>query len=272
MVFLPSKNFGYFYTNSPQSSIVQFDKQGNFHELTDCSPASSLIHGKVLRTDKSQDHLFINQGKSIRILFNLSQRTYQFEGNLKQFDNAEIDDFRIIKNNGVLSACSNMQLYYHEVDPNRGSRLVCKVDIGIPINERITSLAVDRFENHIAVATELNDELTNLIFFEIQSDKMIEFSDEMNFYYDEQTFKRQFNYIRDMSLELVDNGRPIIAAFQFAGDRHLMPFSFTDGKIIRYSPVRYNSGIFNKCCSSNGSVWTVDMNGVLKRLKLGARN
>lgn len=265
-----NKNYGFFYTNTPTSSVIQFDKDGNFTEFSDCAPTGSLIHGKVLRYDKGQNHLFINQGKFIKILFNCGKGRYQFEGDLKQFDEGEVDDFRTIKSDGVLTACSNMQLYYHEVDPNRGSRLVCKIDIGIPITERITALAVDPHDHYISVATELNDELTNIVVFEIQSDKMIEFCDEMNFYLDNQ-FKRQFNYIKDMSMELQEKGRVIITGFQFAGDRFLLPFSYDNGKIMRFSPIKYNSGIFNKCCGKGDAVWTIDMNGVLKKLKVSHR-
>jgi hypothetical protein len=42
-------------------------------------------------------------------------------------------DFRTIKTEGVLTACDNMQLYYHEIDQNKGSRLICKIDIGISV-------------------------------------------------------------------------------------------------------------------------------------------
>lgn len=248
--------------------VLQFDKNGNFNQYSNCSPTGSLVHGKVLRADRGNNHVFVNQGKFIKILFNVSKPTFEFEGNLKQFDDSEIDDFRTLKSNGVLTACSNMQMYYHEVDPSRGSRLICKIDIGIPIQERITCIAIDAYDRYIAVATELNDELTNLVVFELDSDKMIEFVDEMNFYLDTQ-FKRQFNYIRDMSLELEDKGRLVIVGFQFAGDRFMLPFSLQNDKIMRFSPVKYCSGIFNKCCSVHKGVWTIDMNGVLKRLKIG---
>lgn len=77
-----------------------------------------------------------------------------------------------------------MQLYYHEIDQNKGSRLICKIDVGIPVHERITSLNVCPYNRYIAVATELNDQLTNLIVFELKESRLIEFRDEMNFYND----------------------------------------------------------------------------------------
>ena len=160
-----------------------------------------------------------------------------------------------------------MNIYYHEIDPNMGSRLVCKVDIGIPINENISALAVCPFDRYIAVATEVEDQLTNLVLFELGADKMVVFKDEMNFYLDLQ-FKRQFNYLRDLSLDLYFRGFPVIVGFQFAGDRFLMPFGFDGRKLVRFEPVKYNSGIFNKCSVVDGQVWTIDMNGVLKRLDL----
>jgi hypothetical protein len=95
---------------------------------------------------------------------------------------------------------------------------------------------------------------------------MIQFKDEMNFYNDS-SFNRQYNYIRDMSLAIYHNGLPVITAFQFAGDRYLLPFSFDGRAIQRFTPIKYNSGIFNKCSVLNGgSIWTVDMNGVVKKM------
>jgi len=247
--------------------VVQFTKRKTFLPFLPCSPDVGLTHGKVLRKDKNEDHLYVNMGKHIIILFHVSNGKFQMKGNLKQFDDADIDDFRSIKTNGLLSACSNMNIYYHEVDPQRGSRLVCKIDVGIEISENISSIAVCPFDRYIGVATELNDELTNILMFELTGDKMIEFRDEMNFYLDYQ-FKRQFNYIRDMSLDFYYKGYPIITGFQFAGDRFMMPFAFDGKKIVRLEPVKYNSGIFNKCSSHQGVVWTIDMNGVMKKLSL----
>jgi hypothetical protein len=67
---------------------------------------------------------------------------------------------------------------------NKGSKLICKIDIGISIDERITCMNICPFFKYIAVATENNDRLTNLVLFELTSQKMIEFKDEMNFYND----------------------------------------------------------------------------------------
>lgn len=82
----------------------------------------------------------------------------------------------------------------------------------------------------MSVATDFKDILTNLVFFEIDSSKMIQFRDELNFYNDDSA-KRPFNFIRDMSLALNQDGQPLIIAFFFAGDRYMASFIF-DGKLI----------------------------------------
>jgi len=61
---------------------------------------------------------------------------------------------------------------------------------------------------------------------------------------------------------------PLIAAFTLAGDRLMMPFRFDGKELQRFEPVHYHSGIFNNYDGWEGVVWTVDMNGVLKRLCL----
>lgn len=82
-------------------------------------------------------------------------------------------DFRAVRSDGVITCCDNMQLYYHEVDPNQGSRLICKIDVGINVNERITSMAICPNSRYIAIATDSRDQLTNLVLFEIDRNKMI---------------------------------------------------------------------------------------------------
>jgi hypothetical protein len=134
--------------------VIQFDENGNFSEIKNCQPSDTVTHGKVIRKDKGEQHLFINNGNHINILFNVQGGRFAFEGNLRQFDGATIQDFRTIKTEGVLTACDNMQLYYHEIDQNQGSRLICKIDIGISVQERITSLNICPFNKFIAVATE----------------------------------------------------------------------------------------------------------------------
>jgi hypothetical protein len=94
---------------------------------------------------------------------------------------------------------------------------------------------------------------------------MIVFRDEMNFYND-QDFNRQYNYVRDMSLAIYHNGNPVITAFQFAGDRYMLPFMFDGDNLQRFTPVKYHSGIFNKCSTFGDNIWTVDMNGVVKKI------
>lgn len=226
-----------------------------------------MVHGKVLRKDRGQQHLFVNCGNHINILFNVQGSKYSFEGNLRQFDGAQIMDFRTVKTEGVLTCCDNMQLYYHEIDANKGTRLICKIDIGIPVQERITAMAICPQGKYVAVATDSKDQLTNLVFFEIDANKMIQFRDELNFYNDD-TVKRPFNFIRDMSLALNQDGYPLIIAFFFAGDRYMASFVF-DGKLIqRFTPIKYHSGIFGKCSETPNSIWSSDMNGVVKKLSL----
>lgn len=147
--------------------VIQFDENGNFSEIKMCQPNSDLTHGKILRKNISEEHLLINNGNHINILFNVEGGGFSFEGNLRQFDGSNINDFRTIGMKGVLTACDNMQLYYHEIDQYKGSRLICKIDIGIPITERITSMNICPEGRFIAVATEQDDQLTNLVLFQI---------------------------------------------------------------------------------------------------------
>ena len=267
LIYYSSKGFGFFFTTEPESKLIQFDENGNFSPIKSYEARDNMVHGKVLRKDRGQQHLFVNCGNHINILFNVQGGKYGFEGNLRQFDSSLIMDFRVVKSDGVITCCDNMQLYYHEIDSNKGSRLICKIDIGISVVERVTSLAVCPLSRYIAVATDSNDILTNLVMFEIDSNKMIQFRDELNFYNDS-TLKKPFNFIRDMSLALNQDGYPLIIAFYFAGDRCMTSFTF-DGKMIqRFSPIKYHSGIFSKCSETASSIWTTDMKGVVKKLSL----
>lgn len=92
----------------------------------------------------------------------------------------------------------------------------------------------------------------------------------MNFYYDENLKIKDYNYIKDMSFEIYPKNEeyPVLVAFLFAGERYMMPFSFDGKELKRYEPVKYHSGIFNKCDSFNNQVWSIDMNGMVKKLSL----
>ena len=221
----------------------------------------------MLRKDSSENHLLINEGSHLRILFFVGFKTFQQDGTLRQFDGSRISEFRTLDKDGVLTACTNMQLYYHKIDPELGSRLVCKIDIGVPVNENITAMNVCPFSKFVAVATEDERILTNLVLFKISEDDLIEFKDEMNFYYDS-LYRREYNLISDLSLQIYCKGFPLICAFTMAGDRLLMPFVFDGVSLTRFAPIKYASGIVNRCSVTRDSVWTVDMNGVLKRLRL----
>jgi len=61
------------------------------------------------------------------------------------------------------------------------------------------------YNKFVAVSTEQNDELTNLILFELDESNIIKFRDEMNFYNDHD-FNKKYNYIRDMSLAIYHSG------------------------------------------------------------------
>ena len=267
LIFFKKQNFGFFYTNQYQNQIVQFDSFGRFADYLTCQTDSSPTKGKMLRKDPNENNLFINQGSFLQILFNVGIKTFESEGNLRQFDSSTISEFRTLGRNGVLTACSNMQLYYHEVDASQGTRLVCKIDIGVPVNENITAMNICPFSKYIAVATEDQRVLTNLVLFEIRKDQLIEFKDEMNFYLDS-VFRREFNFLADLSLQIYCKGFPLICGFTMAGDRLLMPFGFDGRRLTRFGPIKYSSGIVNRCSVTRDSIWTLDMNGVLKRLRL----
>lgn len=131
----------------------------------------------------------------------------------------------------------------------------------------VSQMLISRF---VAVATEKEYCLTNILMFEIDKSKQIKFLDEMNFYYDENLKIKEYNYVKDMSFELYPNNDkyPVLVAFNFAGERYMMAFGFDGKELKRYEPVKYHSGIFNKCQSFRQNIWTVDMNGMVKRLSL----
>jgi hypothetical protein len=150
-------------------------------KLGDTSPLFSakganvqLQKGKYLRHaahEGGKTNLYVNHVSFLKILFDLRVNPMQSQDiqfarceKLFQFDNSKIEDFRIVpnprrteenssslgfsqdvysNNDYVLTACDNMNLYYHNIDEALGVRLICKTDIGIEISERITAISVN---------------------------------------------------------------------------------------------------------------------------------
>lgn len=108
LIYYPTKGFGFFFTTEPESKVIQFDENGNFSQIKSYQARDLIVHGKVLRKDRGQQHLFVNCGTYINILFNVQGGKFGFEGNLRQFDGSQIMDFRTIKTEGVLTCCDNM--------------------------------------------------------------------------------------------------------------------------------------------------------------------
>jgi len=227
---------------------------------------SSINIGKVFRKDHLEETLYCNIGARLNIYFGIKNGPASTKGEITNFDGASIADFRIVKNKMILSACNNMQLYLHEAEMSQGVRLICKIDIGLPMTENITAIAVCPLNKYIAVATEKGDIFTNLTVFELNEANFIDFRAEMNFYNDTQ-YQKQYNYIRDLSLELTESDNsPIILGYQFAADKLLLPFLFDGRRLVRYAPAKVHTGIVNKVCSLNNQVWSVDMYGLVKRI------
>lgn len=115
-------HYGQYHAQDP---LYQSSSASLFKSIS--TPSPFLIpKGKALRTDRAGRNLFLSWGKGIRVFFNITNEA-ENEGDLVQFDNSEIDDYKVLGEDmtgqdpvGVLTACSNMLLYYHEVQKNKG--------------------------------------------------------------------------------------------------------------------------------------------------------
>jgi len=144
-------NYDLFYIKGTDEYGRNTREEAQIFENLNIDKKQTILKGKGLRKGLDDNSLFVNTGKTIKLFFGLWEdgETYKQDAELKQFDDSEIEDFRVLGTYGhwdggigVLTACTNMQVYYHELHPKRGSRMVCKIDSGIDIKERITCLSV----------------------------------------------------------------------------------------------------------------------------------
>lgn len=125
---LQQNSYDYHYGQYHAHDSTYQSNRGSLFKLIETPSPFMIPKGKALRCDKTGRILFLSWGKGIRIFFNITlENKAENEGDLVQFDQREIDDFRIIGSDntggdpvGVLTACSNMLLYYHEVQKNKG--------------------------------------------------------------------------------------------------------------------------------------------------------
>lgn len=123
------KNEGIEYNNYTAYDPTYQSNRGSLFKKIETQPPFLIPKGKALRTDEAGRILLLSWGKGIRIIFNITRENNgENEGDLVQFDQSDIDEFRILGADrsgddpvGVLSACSNMVLYYHQIQKNKGN-------------------------------------------------------------------------------------------------------------------------------------------------------
>ena len=274
--------FAYSYS---ELALIAMDITTNqFYKVFDCRCWGHV--GKKLRLTKDELSVVLKTGEfQLTLLY-----CVDFDGYVKKVEisnikgDREIADFRcfgpgylmVVTYDGYLS----LYAYTVGVSGSRMSRIgeitstrLAKFKISLGEDENIISSCVCSREKYIAMSTFSGEfELRRLIFFEIEeiseNSAKVKRVDNIDFR-DKAISKKANSYISDLNMDLYFNEYPLLFAMQGDGDHALLSYYFDQRdqqlKVFRQMRV-FNSGFCRGFMMEDNAIWSIDTNGLIKRI------
>lgn len=232
---------------------------------------------KALATNKNEDFLYVNVGKSIGVkLINNENQGIKETGIVieSKQQNVVFDDYVPLKRNGIITANSLGVLEVFSLNlQERNYRKLAEYNINQNARskrefQQITTIAINDTEDLLAVGTCIEDseevKLKNLIVFEILKSGQLDPLDARDF--DQNPGDAMYFYL---NFEYTYKGYPILFAFQADGDRRADAFLFKEEKLELVSSEKfYHKKGFSAIRDLNGKIFSVDYDGVMRVLNI----
>ena len=232
-----------------------------------------------LRTNKDESLVLANLGKAItikQVLPNAGLKdTNIFIRTETQTPGCMIEDFVALRRTGVITANSMGILEVFSFDlKTKNYRKLSHVDLNHKItqpeqHQQITTMALSENEEYLAVSTITEDDsfqcrLKKLLIFKVRKDGKLQLIDQKEFF--KSGKDSMYHY---MNFEFSFKGVPLLLAFQSEDERRLDVYAFKNTKLsLVHSEKYYHPDDFSAIRSVNGSIVSMDYNGVLRVLNV----
>ena len=243
-----------------------------------------------MRLTRNEEHLIIKTGEfELTVLCHLS-----YDGFIRAIEvsgikgEREIADFQVFGENKFLVMSFDGYLSVYSFNPGEpvsamtsapgqeySSTRIGKFKISLSEDEKIISSSICSKDHYLSISTFQGEySLKRLIFFEILVDKKNENSvkirrrDTVDFS-DKAITKKINSYLSDLNMDLYFNNYPLIFGVQGDGDRALFSYYYdmNDKKLKMFRQVRiFNSGFCRSFMMEDNAVWSIDTNGLIKRI------
>lgn len=266
-----------FCAENESGRIIEMEPNPDDHSYYNVSTIKGVDGpNKSLRTNKTEELLFANEGDCITIkqvkeedygLRNTGIRIVTGPGK-----NVTIEDYIAIKKNGLIIANSLgvIEIFTFDIYKRKYKKISqLNLNRGVKASkqfQQVTTMAVTEDESMLAVATCIEDEqdvkLKNLLIFKIENKGNLTLLDARDF--DRYPGHSMYFYL---NFEYTYLGLPVLFAFQAEGQKRADIYVFDKGQVDLVCSHRgYHSCDFSAIRALNGKIVSIDYDGVMRIL------